>query len=517
MNPAKKTMIRRVVIAALVLLALTAAVVLIARTVRRQTVNVFDVSMVSETYWGDSTELSGMVSEGSVENIPLSEGMVQEILVKQGDTVKKGDVILKYDTSSYQLTLSSDQAQIAMLQSQIAQAQQDIQTYRRMTPSEDITPPPAPTPKPAPVTVPVVEANTPPAEQIGGVKYYNCTVDTVVRGAALQALRVSGEEAGYRLYDGRNLLGVWHLTGSDLATQHDDAWAPEDWTLGAGLILNGDGTIAIDLGETHYGVFESCLPGDEEIDIPDWTDYGSGYTRAEIAQMISDLQKSIQQNQRELQKAQLKYKRDQLTGQTGEVKSPADGVVTLVADPHAIAAGQTLITIKGSANASIVVYVDELSLDSLRVGDEVSVMTYETGVSFLAKVSEVGTEPSDEYSYDSSQSMYPITCVSEDADVEVNMGEWCSVTPMQTEEVSDHIYLPLYFVREDEQGSYVLAADENGRLERRAVSTGKTIYGSSVEILRGVTVEDQIAFPYGRSARPGNRTQSAELDALWGY
>ena len=75
----------------------------------------------------------------------------------------------------------------------------------------------------------------------------------------------------------------------------------------------------------------------------------------------------------------------------------------------------------------------------------------------------------------------------------------------------------MYFVREDSQGAYVLAAGEDGRLERRAVTTGKVIWGSSIEILRGLAMEDQIAFPYGRSARPGNRTQSAELEALWGY
>ena len=144
-------------------------------------------------------------------------------------------------------------------------------------------------------------------------------------------------------------------------------------------------------------------------------------------------------------------------------------------------------------------------------------MSYETGANFIAKVDSVGSEPSQEYSYDPSSSMYPVTCVAEESDLELNVGEYCSVTPMQEQEASDHIYLPMFFVREDDQGSYVLAAGENGRLERRAISTGKIIWGSSIEILRGVTVDDQIAFPYGRSARPGNRTQHAELDQLYGY
>ena len=414
MNPAKKKQtIRRIVIAALVLLALVAAVVLIARQMRRQTVNVFNVSDVSDTYWGDSTELSGMISEGSVDNIPLAEGMVESFAVKVGDEVKKGDVLLKYDTSSYQLTLSSDQAQIAMLQSQIAQAQQDISAYRRMTPSEAVTPPPAPTPKPTPATVAVVDTTTPPNEQIEGVKYYNCTVDTVVRADVLKALAASGDRVAYRLYEGRDLLGLWFVSGEDLA-RYGEEWSPDDWTLGEGLTLNGDGTITIDSAAPHYGTFESRLPGaDEDDDYDPWPiDPGSGYTAAEIAQMIRDAQSSIQTYQRQLQQAQLKYKRDQLTGQSGEVKASDDGVVTFIADPHAITAGQTLITVKGSANAIVTVYVDELSRETLRPGDEVSVMSYETGSSFIAKVDSVGTEPSPDYSYDPNSSMYPVTCVA---------------------------------------------------------------------------------------------------------
>lgn len=518
MNPTKrKQTIRRLVIAALVLLALVAAVVLIARRMRSETVNVFNVSEVSDTYWGDSMELSGMISEGSVENIPLAEGMVESFAVQVGDEVKKGDVLLKYDTSSYQLTLSSDQAQIAMLQSQIAQAQQEISAYRRMTPSEAVTPPPEPTPKPTPRTVDAVETTTPPDEQIEGVEYYNCTVNTVVRADVLMGLAGTADRVAFRLYEGRDLLGLWFVSGEDLA-RFGEEWAPGDWTLGDGLILGGDGTVTIDLNAPRYGTFESRLPGADEDDEDPWPfDPGSGYTAAEIAQMIREAQSSIQNYQRQLQQAQLKYKRDQLTGQSGEVKASDDGVVTFIADPHTIAAGQTLITVKGSANAIVTVYVDELSRETLRPGDEVSVMSYETGANFIAKVDSVGSEPSQEYSYDPSSSMYPVTCVAEEGDLELNVGEYCSVTPMQAQEMSDHIYLPMYFVREDDQGAYVLAAGENGRLERRAISTGKIIWGSSIEILRGVTVDDQIAFPYGRSARPGNRTQHAELDQLYGY
>ncbi len=513
----RKKLTKRIVITALILLALAAAVFLIARTMHSQTVDVFRVDQVAETYWGDSQELSGTVTEGSVENIPLSEGMVQEFKVKQGDEVKKGDVLFVYDTSSYQLTLSSDQAQIAMLKSQISSAQQDIASYRRMTPSEAVTPPPPPTPRPAPNTVAVVEDNTPAAEQADGVKYYNCTTATVVRSAMLQSLRASAGSAGFRLYSGRDLLGLWLVSGADLAADYTDDWTPADWKLGEGLTLNGDGTISMDLEATHYGVFESRLPGADDPEPEPWEDPTSGYSSAEIAEMIREKNADIKDFQRQLQKAELKYKRDQLTSRSGEVKAADDGVVTYVGDPHVVAVGETLVTLKGSANAIVTVYVDEFSLDTLQPGDEVSVTSYETGASFLAKVDKVSTEPDQDYSSDPNNSMYPVICISEDPDVELNVGEWCSVMPVQEADApSDAIYIPMFFIRDDEQGSYVLAVGENGRLERRAVSTGKVIWGSSMEIRSGVTLEDELAFPYGRSARPGNRTRSAEIDALYG-
>ena len=233
--------------------------------------------------------------------------------------------------------------------------------------------------------------------------------------------------------------------------------------------------------------------------------------------MIRDKQSDIQMYQRDLQKAQLKYKRDQLTSPNGEVKAADDGVVTFVADPHAIQTGETLLTIKGSASASVTVYVDELSLGTLNVGDELMVNAYESGASFPAKVASVGTEPAADYSWDPNNSMYPVVCVSEDETVDLNIGEYCSVTPMQQSEASDALYIPLYFVREDAEGSYVLAAGENGKLERRALRTGKTVWGSSIEIRSGLTADDLIAFPYGRSARPGSPTRESDLDALWGY
>ncbi len=513
----KNKRIRRILIAVLILAALIAGIVLIARHVRSQTVNVYAVSDVAEGWMGNNDELYATITEGSTETIPLDEGMVESFSVKKGDTVKKGDLLLKYDTSTYQLTLSSDQASIAMLQSQIRQAQQDINTYRNMTPAEQAPAAPTPPPKSVPKVQSVISPDTKPNGTEGGISYYNCTENTVVRSSAILTLRDSGETVLYRIFDGSALVGVWTVDGSDLQTRYPDEWTPEDWTLGSGVSLNGDGTVTVDFSETHYGSFESLVPTEEE---DDWIepDPGEYYSAAEIAEMIRDKNQDIADYQRQLKQAQLKYQRDQLTGESGEVRAKSDGTVTFVADPHNTSVGEPLVTIQGSTRATVSVYVDELSRDVLKPGDTVNVYAYESGSSFTATVDSIGDKPTDEYSsYGSNSSYYAVTCIADDPDVEVRAWEGCSVTLDSAGESGSGLYLPMYFVREDTGGSYVLCQGENGRLEQRHVSTGAILWGSMVEIRGGLTYDDYVAFPYGRGVQAGNPTKVAELDELYNY
>ena len=50
---------------------------------------------------------------------------------------------------------------------------------------------------------------------------------------------------------------------------------------------------------------------------------------------------------------------------------------------------------------------------------------------------------------------------------------------------------------------YCMIVDENGRLKKQYVVTGKTLYGSAIEIKSGLTEDDYIAFPYGKDVVEG--------------
>ena len=65
------------------------------------------------------------------------------------------------------------------------------------------------------------------------------------------------------------------------------------------------------------------------------------------------------------------------------------------------------------------------------------------------------------------------------------------------------------YVREENGRSYVLKADENNRLVKQYVETGKTLYGQAVEIKSGLSMEDRIAFPYGKAAKEGVKVKES--------
>ena len=300
------------------------------------TADVYAVSDLADTGYGDSHELSGVVSEGSVENVTMREGLVKSISVKEGDTVQKGDVLMTYDTASYQLAIDSDAARVTMLESQIAQTQKELQRLRAATPSTPATPTPTPAP---PQTADAISPETAPVAVEDGVRVYACSQATVVTAAMLKDLQAGGRDAVFRVYDSGVPVGEWTVFGSILAANYAEDWVFSDWTLGEGMTLSGDGTMLIDFSAPHYGAFRTILPEEPETVI--------NYTAQELQQMIAEKSAALQQEQRDLSAARIKLQRDRLTAQTGEVYASGAGTVTFVGDPSAVAAGNTIITVRG--------------------------------------------------------------------------------------------------------------------------------------------------------------------------
>ena len=570
------------ILAILLAAAIVAGGAAIWRGVAGKPVPVYPVMNIYDTYWGDTTTLSGNVSTGAVQNVPLREGLVQSVNVSAGDTVSAGDVLMVYDTTSLELTLQSDQAKIAVLESNIQQTNRDIAKYRALKPSEEAPQPTEEVIDHGPLNI---RATVDASHFSGNGQVFQCSGNTVVTAAFLRQLRASGASVEFQLYEDNILYGSWFVDGSalpstraeyvpmeitvpdpggdtetpggggsspggetpsdgtDTSGEGDEAEHPDapaeavptaaatqtvytrvevealdhDWTLGDGLLFTGDGVTVDPAAGAGYGQFTSCTPAEyqqyETVYHDNYVPDGSEnyvYSKAELAQMIQQAQQDLASLQLDLQAAQLKYQQDQLVSETGEVTAAISGTVTEVKDPASLAAGDTLITVKGTEHYTITAFVGELNLSQIAVGDTLSVYTYESGNSVTATVSEIGDTPTNNYSSgmeNPNSSYYPVTATVDDPDVELTIGEWCDITLMPSGDgaVAQAIYLPLMYVRTDDSGSYVMLADENNRLKKQYVRTGKTLWGSSVEIKSGVSLEDRVAFPYGKSVREGVR------------
>ena len=85
------------------------------------TVNVYPFRNVGMTeFWGDNQESYGPVSSDNIQTVFLSDTQtVTEILVKAGDTVKKGDVLMTFDTTLSDLALERKRLDVEQLKLQL--------------------------------------------------------------------------------------------------------------------------------------------------------------------------------------------------------------------------------------------------------------------------------------------------------------------------------------------------------------------------------------------------------------
>ena len=101
----------------------------LARNANRGSVNVYAVSDFSMTdYWGDTSQTSGMVSTDDIQKLYLSDTQkVNKVYVQEGQTVRKGDKLLSYDTTLTSLDVERAQIAYDKQQYELEKAQKEFQ------------------------------------------------------------------------------------------------------------------------------------------------------------------------------------------------------------------------------------------------------------------------------------------------------------------------------------------------------------------------------------------------------
>ena len=240
-------------------------------------------------------------------------------------------------------------------------------------------------------------------------------------------------------------------------------------------------------------------------------------SKEEVTKQIKEKEQKIKDLGLSKRSAELELKKLKKKVGDGVIKSTVEGVVKEATDEaSAKNENKPVVSVVGEEGFYVTGRVGETMLDQIKEGMTATVMSWQSGESYEATVTGVGNSPVSDYSTgeNQNQSFYPFTLVIH-GDANLSNGESVNLSMNGIAAGSDgSIYLEKMFVREEGNRYYVYKRGDNGRLTKQYVEVGKNMY-NSLEITSGLTMDDMIAFPYGRDVKEGAKTQ--EADTLYDY
>ena len=478
-------------------------------------VKVYPIMEFCTNYADDQAETQGLVKPDKMQSIYVSETQkITKYFVREGDTVKVGDPILSYDTTLTDLQLERARISVQKLEIALDEANANlvkVNNYRLYVPQPD------PIPDEEPDTPPLTPVDVPYFRGGDGTKdspfFYiwsdDCAYDSAFIDSLLKKAGGSTAYVVFEVHDGDSpdgdILRSWGMV----------------------FVRQSDGTVAFKVDEA-YGRFDDGTAPDDGGDIDDggntYIDTTPSYTYNELIAMRREAQEKIYQTELDLKKARLEYETLEFEINNGVVYSKIDGVVKTIRSPDQAREEQLpAVLISGGGGYYVTGAMSETELQTLHVGDTVTVMSWQTYSQTEAEIVSISEYPVGENSgyYHWSQgnnnaSLYPFT-VYLDEDTPVREGEYVNITYNPFGSSASGVYLQNMFILREGGGSFVYVRDANGKLEKRAVSTGRSLWGSYTQINGGLTGEEYIAFPYGNNIRAGAKTEISDVASFYNY
>ena len=242
----------------------------------------------------------------------------------------------------------------------------------------------------------------------------------------------------------------------------------------------------------------------------------------DISAEISDKEDDIAQAKEDLHEAQISYKEAKAEVDKATVKAKLAGTVTTAYSKGTLPTdGSAAIVVKAADGMYVKTSINEMELDSVKVGGTIKCVSSDTGDEYTAEVKEISDFPTADSSNggdvsNPNSSYYPIVAFIKDADglspggsVEVSYSSKSMGTANK-----NAVYLQKAYIRTEDKKSYVYLRDKKTkRLKKQYITVGKTMNGQYIEIVSGVTEDDNIAFPYGKNLREGVKTKISEDDS----
>lgn len=482
----------------------------------KMTAEVQSVADLNSGYWGDDVNSSGLVTNDYSQTVEISkDDEIKEVYVEEGQQVQKGDKLLALDTTVTTLNLQGKELEVENLKNQITLAQNELKKLKNtkpyVEPSEPVKPDSS---TPSTPDVPemsgdaynyilwtAVPYNQNEADGSAENPYrYLCTEDAYVTGSFFSQLSEAGLHVVFEIHENNSvsgeLLSEWEVDGSQIVVPNADTrWSVADRTQ---LTEDTDVSDTDTVDDT----------GADAID-------QGGYTQSELNDMISEQEKKIKDLDLDKRKAELDVEKLKAQSSDGIIYANVTGTVKNLQDKDNLPTdGTPFMEIAGSEGLYVTGGISELLLDKVKPGQTVSVSSWESGTSCEAEITEIKNYPStDVSSYgggNNNVSYYPFVAYIEDS-TGLRNGEYVDLNmTVSDEEDGASIYIFKGYVRSENGKSYVLKADENDRLVKQYVKTGKIINGDTIEIKSGLTEDERIAFPYGKTAKEGIRAVDSD-------
>lgn len=508
-----------------------------------RTVSVQPVSYINWGYWGDSETSYGMVTNDSSQEIYLSDSMkIKEVYVKKGDKIAVGDPLIAYDTAELDINIERKKLDINTTENDLAKASYRLSLLWSQQPVDKTMPQmdekeyqkyveadrknnniPEKDEKNSFVynyltedAVPYNQADT-TAGTVDNPYIYYCNEHAFVYGSFYNSLRPTTEDADGKcikiiipkkdengLVEGDPQDSTKPLPNTSITPNEkviDGASIPIEYEAGKmWYVFSGNERVLSDLAGQYHDEFQESLAG--------WTE-PQGYTFEELVKEINDADQQVKTLDIKRRKLLLELETLQKTASDGIVYAEVAGEVKTVGDVDNPAKdGTAFLVVTGDEGLFVRGTISELSLDKVNVGTVITANSWESGMSFEATITEISDYPVSSNSWGEGNpnvSYYQFTAYIEDSSALKN-GEYVDLTISTSSSQEGGIFIEKAYVREENGKSYCMIADENGRLKKQYVETGRTVYGSAVEIKSGLLEEDLIAFPYGKDVVEGATT-----------
>ena len=445
--------------------ALVIGVVYIAVYSNRGTVLVVPVS---DVVYGDNNSddygIQGTISTGKVQNIRKDEGKVSKIYVAQGDHVKKGDVLVQFQTTMEDLELKQAEINLESRKLDLSRAQKKLDMLNGATPY--VEPP-----------VDAEEADL--EDEKTDEEDDGADEDTDADEKKEVMVNYSGEP-------------LYSLSNGDVYTETE--------------LRRGKNEAAASIASANTEIkacTEKIEVAKEALSKRKVTAEFDGY----VAKVNQDTEKKTENSEEKTE--------EELSSET-VADTNQESILIQVSSEE----GLFVKSYMNEWRKEQLQIGDTVYLMNWQNGE-----TYEAAITFVSdQVSESATNMYSNW-YGDSASYFPFTAEVKGENVPLSAGDSVDVyfnnpkgmySDGPVESSDGKLNVMKAFIRTENGRKYVYVRGENDLLQKRYIKTDGQTQGCYI-VTEGLTTEDFIAFPYGKDVRNGAKVREGSIGELYGY